>query len=193
VKFALLVKNIWFFFFCRVKFALLVKNTWFFFFCRAKFALICEKYMVPFFLQSEIRIVSHEFCRIIPTVFKITKYSLRILQNFFTRVGHTHHCLGGYLKIKRSRFDIPNIENPWSKVKQNHNLYPKMVGLICLLLIRMGLGWIFLTQVRSGNILAARIGSSRVSFLWVRKMFLKKANFFNFYLCGTKKSLQVGL
>jgi len=33
--------------------------------------------MVPFFLQSEIRIVSHEFCRIIPTVFKITRYSLR--------------------------------------------------------------------------------------------------------------------
>jgi len=92
VKFALLVKNIWFFFFCRVKFALLVKNTWFFFFCRAKFTLICEKYMVPFFLQSEIRIVSHEFFRIIPTVFKITKYSLRILQNFFTRVIDTY-CL----------------------------------------------------------------------------------------------------
>jgi len=51
--------------------------------------------MVPFFLQSEICIVLHEFCRIIPTVFKITKYSLRILQNFFTRVR--------YLKMTMSR------------------------------------------------------------------------------------------
>jgi len=41
----------------------------------------------------------------------------------------------------------------------------------------MGLGPKFLTQVGSGNIMAAWVGSSQVSLLLVRKIFLKKANF----------------
>jgi len=63
---------------------------------------------------------------------------------------------------------------------------------IGLELLVMGLGQKILTRVGSGQIFVARAGSASLVWVWIWKISLKNAKFFNFLPFGLKKSHRGG-